>query len=209
MPESVTTPDFPLQRAKTLTIDVPWPLQNRTRNEASSGKPPRLSIDAGWNKFRRKNKLFDSEGKEFLPIQNLVDTDGAHVYLWVLPKFLPVGLALFETWDVLSKNPIIWKKNNGFPNPGTWRYNAEIALFGRVGHLPLLESLPICFDGKVREHSRKPDEFYDLVRRASPEPRIDVFAREKHPGFATWGFETNKFDSGIDNGDVDSVGDER
>jgi N6-adenosine-specific RNA methylase IME4 len=49
------------------------------------------------------------------------------------------------------------------------------------------------FAAKVREHSRKPDEFYDLVREVSPEPRIDMFGREKHEGFAIWGNEPNKF----------------
>ena len=46
---------------------------------------------------------------------------------------------------------------------------------------------------EVREHSRKPDEFYDLVREVSPGPRIDVFSREKREGFDQWGNEEDEF----------------
>jgi len=74
-------------------------------------------------------------------------------------------------------------------------YSTELVLFGRVGTLDLLKKgLRLDFSAKVREHSRKPDEFYELVRKASPEPRIDVFSREKRKGFDQHGNETNKFD---------------
>ena len=45
----------------------------------------------------------------------------------------------------------------------------------------------------VREHSSKPDSFYDLVREVSPEPRIDIFSRELREGFEQYGNETTKF----------------
>ena len=73
-------------------------------------------------------------------------------------------------------------------------YSTELVLFGRVGNLSLLKNgLRIDFNGKVREHSRKPDEFYDLVKQASPEPRIDIFSREKRDGFNQYGNEVDKF----------------
>ena len=39
-------------------------------------------------------------------------------------------------------------------------------------------------------HSSKPDEFYNLIREMSPEPRIDIFARKSRVGFDTWGDES-------------------
>ena len=49
------------------------------------------------------------------------------------------------------------------------------------------------FEGKRRGHSRKPVEFYDLLRRVAPGPRIDLFSREGHEGFDAWGNEVDKF----------------
>ena len=45
--------------------------------------------------------------------------------------------------------------------------------------------------GRVREslttHSKKPQIFYDILTRNTPEPRIDVFARMKRYGWDTFG----------------------
>ena len=40
---------------------------------------------------------------------------------------------------------------------------------------------------------RLADEFYALVREASPGPRLEMFAREERDGFTTWGNETGRF----------------
>ena len=69
-------------------------------------------------------------------------------------------------------------------------------ILARRGGQPFLETkaFPVCFEGKRREHSRKPEEFYDLVKRVSPEPRIDIFSRESREGFDQFGNEKDKFD---------------
>ena len=45
------------------------------------------------------------------------------------------------------------------------------------------------FSTRKREHSRKPDEHYDLVEECSPGPYIELFARFKRPGWHQWGNE--------------------
>lgn len=53
------------------------------------------------------------------------------------------------------------------------------------------------FDGIAREHSRKPDEFYQQVLRCTPNAfRADLFSRETRAGFDGWGLEHGKFDPG-------------
>ena len=48
--------------------------------------------------------------------------------------------------------------------------------------------------GELREHSRKPDEFYALVESLCPHARkLDYFAREPRAGWAVYGLETEKF----------------
>ncbi len=42
---------------------------------------------------------------------------------------------------------------------------------------------------RKREHSRKPDEFYDLIEACSPGPYLELFARFRRPGWDQWGNE--------------------
>lgn len=40
-----------------------------------------------------------------------------------------------------------------------------------------------------REHSRKLDEFYDLIEECSPGPYLELFARYPRKGWVQWGNE--------------------
>jgi N6-adenosine-specific RNA methylase IME4 len=60
------------------------------------------------------------------------------------------------------------------------------------------KDFPCCFEAPRREHSRKPEKFYDLIRRVTGGSRIDLFAREEHEGFARYGNEIDKFTKGIE-----------
>ena len=44
-----------------------------------------------------------------------------------------------------------------------------------------------------REHSRKPDEQYDIIERCSPGPRLELFARGPRPGWAVWGNQADDY----------------
>jgi N6-adenosine-specific RNA methylase IME4 len=48
----------------------------------------------------------------------------------------------------------------------------------------------------VREHSHKPDEvIHRIDQLVGDVPRIELFAREDHEGWVSWGAETGKFES--------------
>ena len=63
---------------------------------------------------------------------------------------------------------------------------------GRIKRVP---AFPSVIDGVAREHSRKPDEVFDLVRAHAPGlRRIELFSRESRQGFDAWGNELGLFD---------------
>jgi N6-adenosine-specific RNA methylase IME4 len=43
------------------------------------------------------------------------------------------------------------------------------------------------FASRKREHSRKPDEQYDVIEACSPGPFLELFARGTRKGWTTWG----------------------
>lgn len=170
---------LPEGQYRTIVIDPPWPMEKTLREER-----PYQGIELDYQTMTI----------EAIKTLKLPCADECHVYLWATQKFLPISFQLFEDWDVKYIQTLVWHKNVGFTPFGLFMNNVEFVLFGRRGSLPLLKAgLKACFEGKVREHSRKPNEFYDLVRSVSPEPRIDVFSREKREGFEQLGDEIDKF----------------
>lgn len=164
------------RKYQTIVIDPPWPVQKILRD-----------MSPNQDVFDYPTMTIEEIAK--LSIANLADPEGCHIYLWVTHKFLPDGLQLFEQWGVKYQCLMTWVKNVGF-TPFSWMYSTEHILFGRIGSLPLLrKGLRLDFRAKVGKHSEKPQEFYDLVIQASPNPRLELFARRQREGFDVWGNE--------------------
>jgi N6-adenosine-specific RNA methylase IME4/predicted XRE-type DNA-binding protein len=178
-PKPATTPQLPTSKYRCLVIDPPWPITKIERevrpDQGIELDYPTMSLEeiAAW------------------PINDWCDSTGCHIYLWVTHRFLPDAFDILRAWEVKYQCLLTWVKNVGF-TPFSWMYSTEHVLFGRIGSLSLSQNgLRLDFSAKVQRHSRKPNEFYELVRQASPAPRLNVFSRETRDGFDSWGNETN------------------
>jgi len=170
----------PVGQFRTIVIDPPWPIEKIIRDE----RPNQYDFDY---------PIMTIDEIKALPIEKIAFENGCHVYLWATQKLLPIAFDVFNVWGVNYECLLTWVKNVGF-TPFSWMYSTEHCLFGRIGNLPLLKlGRRLDFTAKVREHSRKPEEFYNLVAEVSPEPRIDYFSREKRDGFEQYGNEQEKF----------------
>jgi len=165
---------------RTIVVDPPWKMKKSKR----SVRPKQIVMDY---------EVMSLDEIMRFPIRKFMSADGCHVYLWTTHKHLPDAFAVFKAWGVNYHCTLTWIKNVGF-TPFSWMFSTEFVLFGLVGNLPVIKKgMRTDFKGKVREHSRKPDEFYEIVKRVSPEPRIDIFSREKRDGFDQYGYEIDKF----------------
>lgn len=182
-PDPVDTPPLPEGRYRCLVIDPPWPMDKSNRE----ARPKQSNfLDYSTMTLKRIEKE--------IPVAEKAAEDGCHIYLWTTQRFLPNAFDLFKAWDVEYHCLLTWVKPTGM-TPFSWMFNTEHVLFGRIGSLDLLkQGVKLSFDAPSREHSRKPDIFYDIVRKVSPSPRLDMFSREKHEGFESWGIETDKFE---------------
>ena len=172
---------IPSGRHRCIVIDPPWPSgakQNRRTN-----RPNQAGV---------VYPTMSHEEIAALPVCDLGDT-AAHLYLWTTHRELPFALELVGHWGFGYHCLLTWRKNVGF-TPYSFMFSTEHVVFARRGGLDLTKKgMRVDFDGKVRQHSRKPEAFYDLVRAASPGPRLEMFARESRDGFEAWGAESNKF----------------
>ena len=131
-----------------------------------------------------------------LPVEQ-VAAPTAHLYLWVPNALLPDGLEVMKAWGFSYKSNLIWhktRKDGGSDGRGVgfyFRNVTEIILFGVRGKnartlAPGRRQVNFIAEQK-REHSRKPDQQYDLIEACSPGPYLELFARGIRPGWTTWG----------------------
>jgi N6-adenosine-specific RNA methylase IME4 len=123
--------------------------------------------------------------------------DDCHLFCWTTQKFLPMALRLVDVWGFKYVLSMVWHKPGGFQPYNLPQYNCEFAIYARRGSPKFVDTKAFntCFQAPRREHSRKPDEFYDLIRRVTGGKRIDVFSREARDGFDQFGNEADKFGS--------------
>ena len=135
---------------------------------------------------------------EALPIADLAEPD-AHLYLWTTNAFMVEAHQLARAWGFTQKTILTWGKiqrNTLEPRVSQrtgyyFRGATEHILFCVRGSLPTNGTWPTLFLWpRVSEHSAKPEHFYDLVEHASPEPRVELFARRHRLGWDVWGNES-------------------
>ncbi len=154
-----------------------------------------------------------------LPVSDVTAVN-AHLYLWVPNALLPEGLEVMQAWGFRYVSNIIWakrRKDGGPDGRGVgfyFRNVTEPILFGVKGSMRTLapgRSTVNMIETRKREHSRKPDEQYDLIESCSPGPYLEMFARYARPGWSVWGNESDeeitprgKAQRGYAGGDIDS-----
>jgi N6-adenosine-specific RNA methylase IME4 len=172
------------ERFRTILADPPWQFQNRTGKMAPEHK--------------RLNRYGTMELDDILslPVGAVAD-DPAHLYLWVPNALLPDGLRVMEAWGFQYKSNIVWhkiRKDGGPDGRGVgfyFRNVTELVLFGIRGKnartlAPGRRQVNFLATQK-REHSRKPDEIFNIIEACSPGPYLELFARGTRPKWSVWG----------------------
>jgi N6-adenosine-specific RNA methylase IME4 len=174
----------------TVLADPPWQFQNRTGKMAPEHK-----------RLQRYPTMSLQEIKD-LPVEAIV-ADTAHLYLWVPNALLAEGMQVMEHWGFTYKTNLIWykvRKDGGPDRRGVgfyFRNVTEIILFGVRGKnartLQPGRTQENIISSRKREHSRKPDEQYELIEACSSGPRIELFARGPRNGWFVWGNQSEEY----------------
>ena len=134
-----------------------------------------------------------------LPVETLAEKD-CLLFLWATFPQLPEALRLIRAWGFTFKTvAFVWLKLNKksptwFYGLGYWmRGNAEICLLAKRGK-PKRRSAGVhqFIISPVEEHSKKPDVTRDkIIELAGDLPRVELFARQKAPGWDVCGNEVD------------------
>lgn len=177
------------QRFSTILADPPWRFTNRTGKMAPE-----------HHRLSRYGTMTVDEIAG-LPVGKILNPT-AHLYLWVPNALLPEGLHVMQSWGFDYKSNIVWhklRKDGGSDGRGVgfyFRNVTELILFGVRGKnartLPPGRTQVNYMGTRKREHSRKPDEQYELVESCSPGPFLEMFARGTRPGWSVWGNQADE-----------------
>ncbi len=168
----------------TILADPPWRFINRTGKMAPEHK--RLS----------RYETMTTADICALPVAS-ISASPAHLYLWAPNALLPEALTVMKAWGFDYKSNIVWhkiRKDGGSDGRGVgfyFRNVTEVILFGVRGKnartLAAGRRQVNFIATRKREHSRKPDEQYELIESCSWGPRIELFSRGERKGWACWG----------------------
>ncbi len=175
----------------TILADPPWRFQNRTGKMAPEHR--RLS----------RYDTMTLDDIKALPVAEHA-CEPAHLYLWVPNALLPEGIEVMRAWGFEYKSNLIWhkiRKDGGSDGRGVgfyFRNVTEVVLFGVRGKkartlAPGRRQVNLIASRK-REHSRKPDELYDVIESCSPGPYLELFARGSRKNWTAWGNQSEEYD---------------
>lgn len=176
---------------QTILADPPWRFLNRTGKVAPE--------------HRRLNRYGTMELSKIksLPVSDIV-CEPAHLYLWVPNALLPEGIEVLRSWGFEYKSNIVWhkiRKDGGPDGRGVgfyFRNVTELVLFGVRGKnartLAPGRSQVNFVATQKREHSRKPDELYDVIEACSRGPFLEMFARDTRKGWVGWGNQADNYE---------------
>ena len=169
----------------TILADPPWRFDNRTGKMAPEHQ-----------RLLRYSTMTMEEILE-LPVNRLAAAQ-AHLYLWIPNALISEGLQVMKRWGFTYKTNLVWykiRKDGGPDGRGVgfyFRNVTELVLFGVRGNMRTLNAgrrQTNILTTRKREHSRKPDELYDIIEACSPGPYLELFARHARKGWVQWGNE--------------------
>lgn len=169
-----------------IYADPPWVYDNQGTRAATGNHYTGLTVDELCN----------------LPVSEL-SADDAHLHLWTTNAFLFDCQRIFDAWGFEYRSSLIWvKPQMGIGN--YWRNSHEFLLTAIRGNAKRFNdrSLKSWIECDRSRHSEKPFIVRDFIKRASPGPYLEMFARTPADGWTCWG---NQIERGLLFGHADDV----
>jgi N6-adenosine-specific RNA methylase IME4 len=175
-----------MHKFSIIYVDCPW--RYGTKNPAKYGGAtyPTMTVEELSN----------------LPVHLIADRDCA-LFFWVTYPLLEEGLEVIKAWGFRYRTvAFTWVKTNRVA--GTYRSglghwtnpNAELCLFAKKGHPKrIAKNIKELVVAPVTRHSAKPPEVRDrIIQLVGDLPKIELFARERTPGWVCLGNELDGLD---------------
>lgn len=172
---NLVQPELPGGKFSVIYADPPWPVGSITMDKWESpidDKYPTMSI----------------EQIKLLPIKDFA-ADDCSLFLWTTHTFLPDCFEILDEWGFKYHCLITWNKGSGWTQFGFHKMT-ELLIYAYKGKMNIDQygaAIPTLISEKKTYHSKKPDTIREMITLKTPEPRIELFARDKFEGWKSWG----------------------
>ena len=154
----------------TLVLDPPWDFPWLSDAAKSATKYATMSLE----------EIAD------MPVAAWAMDDFCHLYLWTPNNFIAEACKLVAGWGFEHRTCLTWNKER-LSTGHYFRNSTEHVLMATRGKKTTrVNDIPTLFTGQtgVDQHSAKPEEFRDIVERASYPPFGEGFPRQEREGWA-------------------------
>jgi N6-adenosine-specific RNA methylase IME4 len=201
--KEITTADVYRNVKKDLrTENIAYQKQQIENGEAilPEGMFEIIVIDPPWeygteynSAGRRAASPYPEMGLDELVNLNIPASDDCILWLWTTHKFMRHSFDLLDSWGFRDVAILTWVKDR--MGLGAWlRSQSEYCIMAVKGKpLISLTNQTTVLQAPMREHSRKPDEFYSMVDELCVGRKLDYFSREQRDGWLTYGNDLEKF----------------
>jgi N6-adenosine-specific RNA methylase IME4/DNA-binding transcriptional regulator YiaG len=144
----------PPGKFETIVVDPPWPMK---KIELDARPDNKIALDYPV--------MTEAELRSFASSIMAMARDDCHMFMWTTQRFLPLAMELVAVYGFKYVLTMVWHKPGGVQPFGLPQFNCEFVIYGRKGTPRFIDTkgFPCCFNAPRREHSRKPDEFYDIL----------------------------------------------
>lgn len=170
-------PEPPKGTYDVIVMDPPWPMK-----QIETEMRPQVS-NVGFD--------YPTMTEDEMETLSVPSADDCHLFVWTTQRFLPMAMRLVPIWGFQYSCLFVWHKTKGMQPLYMPYYNCEFILYARKGNprFKTTKDFRTCNQWPNTGHSRKPEEFYALLRRVTGGKRLDMFSRREIEGFETWGSE--------------------
>lgn len=163
------------QQFGTIYADPPWAYGNQATRASTGNHYGTMTIGDICN----------------MPIKELT-ADAAHLHLWTTNSFLRESFELIDAWGFEYKSCAVWVK----PQMGIGNYvrvSHEFLMIAVKGDCKSFKKKNVMswFELPRGKHSAKPDYWRRVIEENSPGPRLELFGRERVPGWTIFGNQIN------------------
>ncbi len=184
----------PCSAFRCIVSDPPWDLKVGRKWTHDSA---RCVVKRGkWGDPRQDNSAIKDLQYPTMSVEEICAlkvpaADDAHLYIWTINRYIEQTYTVARAWGFEPSIMLYWlKQPMGLGLGGAFCGCVEPILFCRRGKLAAKKRYDRNWWGWPRgAHSAKPEEFQTVVEQVSPGPYLEMFARRKRHGWASWGNE--------------------